>query len=387
MRVILTFLIITCGTINSDLKAQTGTVGNPYTELKHAWRASSNGIYYFNIGGTSFSSYVESGNGWILAASGDGGTTESSYSTTTALTLQSDAILPSSIYTNSIVTAVRINATSGPNLPFDVQSSDAGVLSNLQNDNTLSDGTNSGDWSGTGTARLARSCASGTASLSSRIYHSCGNGSNLHWQVGRNSAHEKIVFTGGTKNDLNLWIRATEAPLPIELINFDCRLNENNQVTAHWSTASEINNDFFTLENSIDGKTWKTVSKIMSKGNFSDHQFYSVTDSNPIAGFTYYRLKQTDFNGDFSYSTISTVEPHMSEIKTIILYPNPTSNFITISNFGNRSFNLFDGAGTDYSSIITSTKNGHALQLNLSDLNSGIYFLLIGSNRFKVMKR
>ena len=162
------------------LFSQTGTSGDPYTSLGQAWFVPSNGIYHFNIGGTTFSTYVESGNGWILVASGSSSTTESSYATSTSLTLQSDSILPSSIYTSTLITDVRMNATSGPSTPFDVQSSNSGVLGNLQNDRTLSAGTNSANWTGTGTARLARNCAGGNVSLSLRIYHACGMTGNLH---------------------------------------------------------------------------------------------------------------------------------------------------------------------------------------------------------------
>ena len=113
-------------------KAQSGTASDPFTALGQAWNVPASGTYYFNIGATTFSTYVESGNGWVLVASGSLATDEATYPVTTNLTLQSDKILPAAVYTSALVTAVRINATAGPDLPLDVQSTNSGVLSNLK---------------------------------------------------------------------------------------------------------------------------------------------------------------------------------------------------------------------------------------------------------------
>ena len=74
--------------------AQSGTVSDPYTALGQAWNVPASGTYYVSIGATTFSTDVESGNGWILVASGSGATDESAYPVTTTLSLQSDRILP-----------------------------------------------------------------------------------------------------------------------------------------------------------------------------------------------------------------------------------------------------------------------------------------------------
>lgn len=179
--------------ISLDANGQTG--GSPadaFTSLGQAWFATVDGLYWFNIGGTLFTTFVEAGNGWVLAASGNASISESSYSTTTNLTLQSDQILPTAIYTSTLVTDVRMNSTAGPSIPFDVQSSDITVLDNLQNNRTLSVGTNSEDWSGIGTARLLRTCPSENSTLSTHIYHACGQGENLFWLVGLNPSFEKL---------------------------------------------------------------------------------------------------------------------------------------------------------------------------------------------------
>lgn len=374
------------------LFGQTGTSGDPYTSLGQAWHVPSSGIYHFNIAGTIFSTYVESGNGWVLAASGSSSTTESSYATASTLTLQSDAILPSSIYTSVLITDVRMNATSGPNIPFDVQSSNPTVLGNLQNDRTLSFGTNSGNWTGTGTARLARSCASRNASLSSKIYHACGNAGNMHWQVGQNNDHEKLSLTSGSKNDLNLWIKAASVALPIELLNFTVDAINDYQVILDWKTASETNNDFFTIERSKNGFDWENLLEIDGAGNSSTLLSYQSIDPSPYNGVSYYRLKQTDFNGQFEYSQIRSVQIDKSKStnSSVTIYPNPVANEITI--VGNsleleqvKFFNVFGQDVTNRTEIINNNKS--SLVIDLSSLTTGLYYCKTKTTANKVYKQ
>jgi len=374
------------------LFGQTGSSGDPYTSLGQAWHVPSSGIYHYNIAGTIFSTYVESGNGWVLAASGSSSTAESSYATTSTLTLQSDAILPSSIYTSVLITDVRMNATSGPNIPFDVQSSNPTVLGNLQNDRTLSFGTNSGNWTGTGTARLARSCAGRNASLSSKIYHACGNAGNMHWQVGQNNDHEKLALTSGSKNDLNLWIKAASVALPIELLNFTVDAINDYQVILDWKTASETNNDFFTIERSKNGFDWENLLEIDGAGNSSTLLSYQSIDPSPYNGVSYYRLKQTDFNGQFEYSQIRSVQIDKSKStnSSVTIYPNPVANEITI--VGNsleleqvKFFNVLGQDVTNRTEIINNNKS--SLVIDLSSLTTGLYYCKTKTTANKVYKQ
>lgn len=94
--------------------------------------------------------------------------------------------------------------------------------------------------------------------------------------------------------------------LPIELISFDASLNNNN-VDLYWATASEYNNDFFTIERSTDGLNWEHVTIVSGAGNSTQRLDYYIQDSRPLSGISYYRLKQTDFDGAFEYSNIVSV--------------------------------------------------------------------------------
>ena len=91
------------------------------------------------------------------------------------------------------------------------------------------------------------------------------------------------------------------SPLPIELLSFEAICN-NNSVNLLWSTASEKNNDYFTIERSSDGITFQTVLTVKGAGNSNQVINYSAIDEKPIDGIAYYRLKQTDYDGKFEYS-------------------------------------------------------------------------------------
>ncbi len=105
--------------------------------------------------------------------------------------------------------------------------------------------------------------------------------------------------------------------LPVELTKFNATL-QNNMVELKWATASETNNDFFTIERSQDAAYWETISIVKSiEDSKSDQTLYSILDSYPLPGISYYRLKQTDKNARYSHSQIVTVDNEIKEHKII----------------------------------------------------------------------
>ena len=90
----------------------------------------------------------------------------------------------------------------------------------------------------------------------------------------------------------------TGTPLPIELVSFDATTNDNS-VEVEWVTASQSNNNYFTVERSIDGYNWTELTKVPGCGNCNSNMEYKVIDENPHLGLSYYRLIQTDYDGVF----------------------------------------------------------------------------------------
>lgn len=84
--------------------------------------------------------------------------------------------------------------------------------------------------------------------------------------------------------------------LPVEMISFSAT-NDDNEILVNWATASEINNDYFTIERSDDMENWYTVGTVTGSGNTSTRTDYEYVDYTPVYGTTYYRITQTDFDG------------------------------------------------------------------------------------------
>lgn len=115
------------------------------------------------------------------------------------------------------------------------------------------------------------------------------------------------------------------AALPITLTHFDARAIDNEQVLIEWATIQEENNAYFTIERSPDGLRYTSIAHLDGAGNSTSLREYSYRDIDPLDGQAFYRLKQTDFGGDFSYSPVVRVVLDLEEKIGITLSPNPVS--------------------------------------------------------------
>ncbi len=118
-------------------------------------------------------------------------------------------------------------------------------------------------------------------------------------------------------------------PLPIELVSFEAKPNYlTKTVELLWKTAAEINNDFFVLEKSKNGKDFRPFATVYSKANGGNSQAvlsYQYTDSEPMSGISYYRLKQVDKDASFTFSKIVSVKfENLNEEDRFIIFPTPT---------------------------------------------------------------
>ncbi|NQZ75203.1 MAG: hypothetical protein HRT61_03685, partial [Ekhidna sp.] len=116
-------------------------------------------------------------------------------------------------------------------------------------------------------------------------------------------------------------------PLPIELLFFEAAPDEKGNIQLNWATVTETDNDYFTIERSLDGVAFTELTEIAGAGNTTDERRYSYLDVRPYAGESFYRLKQTDFDGTFTYSHIIKVDVSngVGEEPEFTLYPNPTT--------------------------------------------------------------
>lgn len=181
--------------------------------------------------------------------------------------------------------------------------------------------------------------------------------------------------------------------LPIELISFTSNTKANS-IELIWATASETNNDYFSIEHSIDGINFDIIETIEGAGNSTSTIDYSTVDYNTIYGTSYYRLKQTDYDGQFAYSDIISVfwnEESSITNGELNIYPNPYQGGDLILSTENIeagksiTVSVFDINGK----IIynTNTVNPYNQEVNLTAINNrnlskGMYFISVisGSN-------
>jgi len=117
-------------------------------------------------------------------------------------------------------------------------------------------------------------------------------------------------------------------PLPIELLSFNTKIN-NQIVDINWQTTAEINNNYFLVQRSSDLLTWESIDQVEGKGNSNILSSYYINDKAPLRGISYYRLKQVDYDGSFSFSNIESVNFKVNN--KVILYPNPTTGRVKIN--------------------------------------------------------
>ncbi|WP_417264978.1 T9SS type A sorting domain-containing protein [Brumimicrobium sp.] len=174
--------------------------------------------------------------------------------------------------------------------------------------------------------------------------------------------------------------------LPIELITFDA-IKKDRQVELSWKTATETNNDFFTIARSVDGKYWEDLQYIEGAGNSVQVQEYSYTDDAPYAGISYYRLTQTDFDG--TQKTFPIVSVEQKDLEVLQAYPNPVVHTVTLMGVKeNQAIRIFNAVGIEVTentqfSISPSKKT----LINMNDLPKGVYYIVNGAKQIKVLKQ
>lgn len=184
--------------------------------------------------------------------------------------------------------------------------------------------------------------------------------------IATTGAHQTTYAGGGDAYLTKIfWI----SPLPVELIDFSAECNTDNIIFS-WTSIIEINNDYYTLEKSADMLTWQTVARIPGTGNSNVINHYDYVLSAHQVDEKYFRLTQTDFNGEVkSYPPVS-IECGYDEL-TISIYPNPASDFLSLQSNGKiERVEIFDMKGQ-----LVKLIAGNMYHITIADLVPGVYLL------------
>ncbi|MBK8670907.1 MAG: T9SS type A sorting domain-containing protein [Saprospiraceae bacterium] len=162
--------------------------------------------------------------------------------------------------------------------------------------------------------------------------------------------------------------------MPVEMILFEVVKKETISILS-FSTASETNNDYFTIERSGDGKSYDEIGTIDGAGNSSKEISYEFVDEKPLAGINYYRIKQTDFDGRFSYSEIRSVR--FKGLNNVNVTPRTTEGQINITtDLEAYTIDIHNAAGQV---VKTFPAMGLDQTISIESLVAGVYYIRINS--------
>lgn len=172
-----------------------------------------------------------------------------------------------------------------------------------------------------------------------------------------------------------------EIALPVELLTFDAACHQSS-ITLSWATASETNNDYFTLERSQNAEDWTLVAMVPGAGNSNTLTRYSYRDHLPETGHIYYRLWQTDYDGARAYLGLLASPCDKTEEPSLMrTYPNPFNSevMVTFSDFEGKAawIELWDVMGKQHLSVTLTESDivrGNYL-LKTDMLTAGVYLL------------
>ena len=132
------------------------------------------------------------------------------------------------------------------------------------------------------------------------------------------------------------------APLPVELVQFSA-VRQGTNVQVAWATASEKNSNYFAVERSANGQYFNEIGRVNAYGSSTSRHEYGTLDTTPLAGLSYYRLRQVDLDGKFAYSPVATVRfDDKAAAPALLAYPNPTTG----TGFQLAALNLAGAGGT-----------------------------------------
>jgi len=231
-----------------------------------------------------------------------------------------------------------------------------------------------------GTANGIAVCTANDKQTKPFIFRNAGTDWIVLWKDDRNSgAGQTDLYAQG--------LNPTIIPeLPIELISFEAHANDG-KVDLKWVTATEINNDFFTIEKTKNGSDFVEVAVVQGAGNSNGILEYLEVDWEPWEGVSYYRLKQTDFNGKYTYSGLVPVEYSPNGQPGMTIFPNPASSgqdvFMLLEGLKNKEILvvLRDIRGAEvYSKVMITETNNELTGLDpTGQLAPGTYLVTASS--------
>jgi hypothetical protein len=236
-----------------------------------------------------------------------------------------------------------------------------------------------------------------------------GAGGNYTWSTGQTTAGINVcpsvtttytvTVTGGSTNcpssgtdQVTVYVSGTQ---PVTLLDYTAKC-DGNEIVLEWMTASESNNDYFTIERSTDGIYWFIVDQVKGAGNANNLTKYSYTDIMINNGDVYYRLSQTDYNGNTEYLGIDKVdckELQQDNASIISISENKDQGCINVILYTPDAekeiiIEVYDYKGQQVLSKIVSTEEGkNIITINEFAFSSGVYLFNVIGNYYRLSEK
>lgn len=177
-------------------------------------------------------------------------------------------------------------------------------------------------------------------------------------------------------------VRLSLASLSVELLSFSGQKYEED-VMLKWTTSTQINNAYFEIQHSFDGKTFHSMARIEGAGNTQDTRTYQYKHLGAGRGMHYYRLKQVDFNGNYEFSNVISVK--MDYREEIAIYPNPTSGILQVKTTGQDKgkIRILNHTGQ----LIKEQWLHHSGEIDLTGHPNGVYLIELQIGAEKVVRK
>ncbi|MFT7080820.1 MAG: hypothetical protein ACJAZC_002372 [Cryomorphaceae bacterium] len=233
-------------------------------------------------------------------------------------------------------------------------------------------------------ASATDNCVSNGGSGEATLHNQSANGRTSAYSLIANSAY--VDFSVSEFSEFWLHASSENHPLPIELISFTATVKDAF-VEINWITATENHNDYFNVERSADGINFKSIGQVNGAGNSSQTLKYAIVDDTPLNGISYYRLRQTDYDGKLSYSELEAIVFDRRNGFNFKIYPNPNNGERFNIDINENNYVLlvvvYDIHGKELYSKVIFTNDSHQYVYAIEPsqkLKPGVYLVVATSN-------
>jgi len=220
------------------------------------------------------------------------------------------------------------------------------------------------------------------------MWRSTDGGNNWILRDGIAYPSSDLVELSGIDAFSRWTLSSMDKPLPVTFLTQKNTCVENG-AKIEWITASEFNNDYFSVERSIDGYNFEEIGKVIGAGNSNEIKMYSFVDENLQQDFYYYRLKQTDYDYKESYGEVLTsyCKSNISEVNLTVEYNNQDIDAVLINTtLGEKYTVVFVDVGGKIieTKVMKSLGGSLVYSINKNSISEGIYyirFILVGTDK------